>query len=78
MLEVEMTEEALKSNLMKQLDEMNKEQLVAMHQAAAKLLANELMQSFSKEWAEGRISREKIQAAIEEHRKQYPYKPPRS
>ncbi len=74
----DLTEQELKSNLIKQLDNMNKGQLVAMHQAAAKLLADELMESFSKEWTEGKITREKIQAAIEEHRRRHPYKAPNS
>ena len=73
MLSSKLSEQDLKSQLIEEINKLGRDQLVILHQFISRLAAEDLIDSISKDWESGRINRESIQKAIEEHRKLHPY-----
>lgn len=73
MLIAELTEIELKSQLAKELDKLNKAQLLAAHQFIARIIAEELSDAVTQDWERGIVNRAAIQKAIDEYRAKHPY-----
>jgi len=73
MLSSKLSEEDLKSQLIEEINKLGRDQLVVLHQFISRLVAEDLINSVSKDWENGQVNRESIQKAIEEHRKLHPY-----
>lgn len=74
MLTTELTEKELKSQLIQELDKLNKEQLLLTHQFLSRIIAEELIDAVTQHWESGKINRLAIQKAIDEYRARNPYK----
>lgn len=73
MLMSELTEKELKSQLIRELDKLNREQLLVAHQYISRIIAEELIGAVTHDWETGKVDRTAIQKAIEEHRAKNPY-----
>lgn len=71
---LELTETDLKSQLVKELDKLNREQLLLTHQFVSRIIAENLIDAVTNDWETGRISRSAIQKAIDAHRAKHPYR----
>jgi hypothetical protein len=69
----ELTETDLKSQLVKELDKLNREQLLLTHQFVSRIIAESLVDAVTDDWEAGKINRAAIQKAIDEHRATHPY-----
>ncbi len=74
MMIAELTEQELKSNLIKQLDSLTKKQLVVAHQLISQLLLDEVIADVTHDWETGKVNHEMIQQAIKQHRARHPYR----
>ncbi len=70
---LELTEKDLKSRLMNELDRLNREQLLLIHQFVSRIIAENLINAVTGDWEAGTINRATIQKAIHEHRAKHPY-----
>ena len=70
---LELTETDLKSQLVKELDKLNKEQLMLTHQFVSRIIAESLISAVTNDWEAGKINRAAIEKAIDEHRAKHPY-----
>jgi cell division FtsZ-interacting protein ZapD len=68
MLISEWSETELKSQLIKELDKMNREQLLLAHQVISGLIAEELIDAVTHDWENGKTNRAAIQKAVSEYR----------
>ncbi len=73
MLSSKISEKTLRKNLIEEINKLDQEKLVMLHQFLAQLVGEELISEVTKDWEIGNVTQESIQAAIEEHRKLHPY-----
>jgi hypothetical protein len=73
MLTAELTEKELKSQLIKELDKLDRERLLIVLQFTSRLIAEELIDSVTHDWEMGKINRAAIKKAVDEHRARNPY-----
>jgi hypothetical protein len=78
MMQTNLTSEKLRQHLKENIERMNAEQLMRMYQFMAQLYGEELSEKITQDWESGQVTREKIEAAIREHRAQHPYQTPSS
>lgn len=70
---LELTETDLKSKLAKELDKLNREQLLLTHQFVSRIIAESLISAVTNDWEAGRVNRAAIQKVIDAHRAKHPY-----
>ncbi len=70
---LELTETDLKSQLVKELDKLNREQLMLTHQFVSRIIAESLINAVTNDWEAGRVNRAAIQKVIDDHRAKHPY-----
>lgn len=70
---LELTEKDLKSQLVSELDRLNKEQLLLIHQFVSRIIAENLIDAVTNDWDAGTVNRVAIQKALHEHRLKHPY-----
>jgi hypothetical protein len=70
---LELTEKDLKSQLANEMDKLNREQLLLIHQFVSRIIAENLIAAVTDDWETGTINRAAIQKAIREHRSKHPY-----
>ena len=68
MLIAEWSETELKSQLVKELDKLNREQLLLAHQVISSIIAEDLVDAVTRDWENGKTSRAAIQKAVSEYR----------
>jgi len=73
MLAPELTEKDLKSQLVKELDRLNREQLLIAHQFVSRLFAEELINNVTQDWETGKVNRAAIQKALDQYRARHSY-----
>ncbi len=76
MLTSELTETKLKSQLVGELDKLNKEQLLAIHQMISRMIAEDLVDAVTEDWKSEKVDRSAVQKAIDAYRLLKPYSPP--
>lgn len=73
MLTSELTEKELKSQLIKELDKLDRERLLIVLQFTSRLIAEELVNAVTHDWELGKVNRAAIKKALDEHRTKNPY-----
>lgn len=68
MLIAEWSETELKSQLVKELDKLNREQLLFAHQVISSIIAEDLIDAVTRDWENGKTNRASIQQAVSEYR----------
>lgn len=68
MLTAELTEKELKSQLIKELDKLDRKKLLTAHQFISRLIAEELIDAVTHDWETGKVNQAAINKAIDEHR----------
>ncbi len=61
---IALTEEELRTQLTQGLDKLNREQLLMTYQFISCLIAEELVNNVTQNWASGKVNRETIQRAV--------------
>jgi len=70
---LELMETDLKSQLVKELDKLSREQLLLTHQFVSRIIAESLINAVTHDWETGRVNRAAIQKVIDGHRAKHPY-----
>ncbi|MDZ7292843.1 MAG: hypothetical protein ONB44_07235 [candidate division KSB1 bacterium] len=70
---MEMTEKDLRLRLAKELDKLDREQLLITHQFVSRIIAEALINAVTQDWEIGKVNRAAIQKAIDEYRARNPY-----
>jgi len=70
---LELTATDLKSQLVHELDKLNREQLLLTHQFVSRIIAESLFNAVTSDWEAGQVNRAAIQQAINTHRAKHPY-----
>ena len=73
MLTQEITKQKLKTQLIEKLGVFDEHRLLMIHQFVSKLIADELVDSVSKDWESNIVDRQAIHDVINEYRNNYTY-----